>query len=142
MKITIEQKINKPVREVYDAIVDSRHLSQYFVSASSGSLEQGRTVIWSFGPDGETDVRIKNIENNSLIEFEWRATGMLTTVTIHLEVIDPRTTNVKIYESEFRLNKEDFYTAADQSHGWTNMLDCLKAYLEFGVNLKEGRKDI
>ena len=40
--------IQKPVHEVFEAIVDPLKMSVYFISKSSGRLEEGKKLIWKF----------------------------------------------------------------------------------------------
>ena len=52
----LNTKINKPVTEVYAAVVSSDILTQYFVSAASSDLIAGTQVIWTWGSYGSAPV--------------------------------------------------------------------------------------
>ena len=82
-------QISKPIKEVFEAIVDPKKMSNYFISESSGRMEEGKTLTWKFP------------------EFEDR---------FSVEV-------------------------AEVTEGWANFLACLKAYLEYGINLRKGAFD-
>ena len=41
-------QIQKPIEEVFEAIVDPVKITQYFISESSGRLEEGREIQWKF----------------------------------------------------------------------------------------------
>ena len=41
-------QIQKPINEVFEGIVDPNHMTQYFISESSGRLETGKEVVWKF----------------------------------------------------------------------------------------------
>lgn len=50
MKLTAKTglQIQKPISEVFEAIVNPEHLTKYFISYSSGTLESGTKVHWEF----------------------------------------------------------------------------------------------
>src|SRR5208283_3148945 len=71
-------KIQKPVKEVFDAVYNPQKLKEYFTNAgSSGALEEGTTVLWTFGEvAGQTitvPVKVQKTVPNSLIRFSWAA---------------------------------------------------------------------
>ena len=41
-------QISKPAGEVFEAIVDPVKMSNYFISESSGRMEEGKKLIWRF----------------------------------------------------------------------------------------------
>ena len=41
-------QIQKPIEDVFEAIVNPEKMTQYFISESSGKLESGNEVIWKF----------------------------------------------------------------------------------------------
>lgn len=140
MKLNIEETITKPIAEVFDAIVNPDKLKNHFVNATSGELLEKKTVRWSFGEFGEVDVRVTTLIPNALIAFQWAATGVTTEVEIRLEEISHGLTKIRISEGEWKLDKDAFAEAVEQSHGWTGFIDGLKAYLLFNINLREGKK--
>ena len=48
LSILAALQINKPVEEVFEAIVDPEKMTQYFISESTGRMETGATIIWKF----------------------------------------------------------------------------------------------
>ena len=40
--------ILKPPAEVFEAIADPTQMSNYFISQSTGRMEEGKTVLWKF----------------------------------------------------------------------------------------------
>ena len=53
LKFTVQTKIQKPVREVFDAVYNPKKLSKYFTTGGAdGPLDEGKTVIWSFNDNG------------------------------------------------------------------------------------------
>ena len=65
-------QILKPVNEVFEAIVDPVKMSNYFISKSSGKMEEGRIIKWQF-PEfkDEVPVRVGKIEKDKYISFYW-----------------------------------------------------------------------
>jgi uncharacterized protein YndB with AHSA1/START domain len=44
IQVKTQLSIAKPAHEVFEAIVDPRKMSQYFISSGSGRMESGQTV--------------------------------------------------------------------------------------------------
>lgn len=67
------------------------------------------------------------------------ASGVPARVIIGLEARDAGTTLVTINEALWPRDAEGVQRALGQTRGWTDFLCCLKAYLQFGVSLRDGR---
>ncbi len=139
IKAHIEDTIPKPVAEVFNAVIDARKLYQFFVSGASGNLVEGSTVSWDFGKYGKVDVVVKQIVANTIVVFEWAASGTNCTVEMIFESMGPHETAIKIIESGWPMDEEGVKKALGQTQGWTGFIDGLKAYLLFNINLREGR---
>ena len=48
LEIKVALQIIKPVNEVFEAIVDPTKMSNYFISKSSGKMEEGKRITWKF----------------------------------------------------------------------------------------------
>ena len=48
LEITTQIQILKPILEVFEGIVNPEKMSNYFISKSSGRMEEGKTVTWHF----------------------------------------------------------------------------------------------
>ncbi|MEP7103307.1 MAG: SRPBCC domain-containing protein [Candidatus Dojkabacteria bacterium] len=140
MKLTIEDKIPKPISEVYDAIVNPDKLINYFVTKTSNQIIEGKSASWDFGEEGQVTIRVTQLEKDKLIEFNWPATGLTTNVEIKLEEIDVNTTKIVISEGEWKLDKDSVSIMVGQTQGWTGFINGLKSYLLFNINLREGKK--
>ena len=137
--IEIPGIINKPVSEVFEAIVEPGKLNCYFTSRSSGIIESGKTVIWEFKDQNVIlDIDIIETEQDIHISFRWRATGNDTYVSINLESDEENNTKIVITEKEFSSEENDIKTAMQQTIGWTDFICSLKAYLYTGINLRDG----
>lgn len=132
-------QIQKPVQQVFDAIVNSEHLTQYFISKSSGKIEAGKTLTWEFGDfPGAFPVKVLEVQEPQIISFVW---DVETTVRITLEKQANDSTVVKIKEGEKELSEQNLQWLIDNTFGWGNFLDCLKAYLEYDIQLRKGAFD-
>lgn len=132
-------QIQKPVSEVFEAIVNPSHITKYFISESSGRMETGKELIWEFGDfPGKFPVKVIEVQTNQLISFVWDEE---TLVTIILESHSENSTVVKVTEGEKDLNEENLKWVIGNTFGWGNFLDCMKAYLEYGINLRKGAFD-
>src|SRR3546814_179035 len=139
-KATIQ--ISKPAAEVFEAIVSPDKMNNYFIERSTGRLETGKEVHWKFPEfDEQFPVTGKEIKPHEYISFDWSGgvEGML--VEIGLEPTADGATIVRVIEQQMRKDDEGIQQAIGQSEGWANFLACLKAYLEYGVNLREGAFD-
>ncbi|WP_375755645.1 SRPBCC domain-containing protein [Corallococcus exercitus] len=139
-KFQVQLKIRKPVAQVFEAVVDPSKLSGYFVKTSSGPLAAGATVKWSFAEaPGEFDVITREVVPNERIVFEWPSDrGALTRVEMSFVPLDASNTLVKVSESGWKPDDKGFEASYGNAGGWMHMMTCLKGYLEFGINLREG----
>lgn len=141
--ISTALQIGKPAQEVYEALVNPKHMSHYFISESSGMMEVGEKITWKF-PEFKEDFQIEIIQliPNKLLRFEWPSTvTQILQVKIALEELSEKTTLVRITEGEVINNQQGLEWLARNTEGWANFLACLKAYLEFGINLRKGGFD-
>jgi len=144
INVDVTDRVLKPVAEVFQAIVNPDKLSKYFVSNASAPLAAGQQVTWTFADvDVELSPEVEVVERNSRIVFTWEASGQKARVEIELSRYDERSTKIHIVESAFPMSEEGVQRALQQAKGWTDFIDCMRAYLEFGVRLRQGRtKDL
>lgn len=135
-------QVQKPITEVFEAIVDPEKMHHYFISHSSGTLEPGATVHWSFPEfEGSFPVFGKEIQPFSYISFDWSGGIEGQLVEIFLTPQEDSSTVVKISERGMENTPEGILTMKRQTEGWANFLACLKAFLEYGINLRTGAFD-
>lgn len=132
-------QIQKPIEVVFEGIVNPEKMTKYFISESSGPLESGKEVIWKFPefPD-KFPVKAIHVEANSSVSFVWDPE---TVVTITLEKLEDESTLIKVNENGKEYNEENLKWVLGNTEGWANFLACLKAYLEYGVQLRKGAFD-
>jgi uncharacterized protein YndB with AHSA1/START domain len=142
LEIKVALQILKPVDEVFEAIVDPSKMSNYFISKSSGRMKEGEVILWQFPEfDPEFPVRIDKIETNKYISFFWGMDGAELLVEISLMPVEKRATVVTITEKSRNNDEEGIKWLKGNTEGWANFLACLKAFLEYGINLRKGAFD-
>lgn len=142
LEINVALQISKPANEVFEAIVDPVKMSNYFISKSSGRMEEATTIMWKFPEfDMEFPVRVGKIEKGSYISFYWDMDGIELQVEMTLAPKNNNSTLVTITEKKRNNDEAGIKWLAGNSAGWANFLACLKAYLEYGINLRKGAFD-
>lgn len=147
---SIGGRISRPVSEVFEAVVNPQHLSQFFTTGGAkGRLETGAVVTWDFHDfPGAFPVHVVEVELDKRIVLRWGADEQVvdpgaagarqTTVTMTFDPVDGDRTLVQITESGWRCSHEGLAASYDNCEGWTSMLNAMKAWMEHGINLREG----
>lgn len=142
LEIKAALQISKPVREVFEAIVDPKKMSRYFISEGSGRMEEGKQIRWRFPEfDAEFPIRVGKMEKDKYISYHWDVDGKDLLVEMTLTPIDGDATIVTIIEKSMDNDEAGIKWLKGNTEGWANFLACLKAYLEYGVNLRKGAFD-
>jgi uncharacterized protein YndB with AHSA1/START domain len=142
LEINTAIQIQKPVNEVFEAIVDPVKMSNYFISKSSGKMEEGKQLKWQFPEfDLEFPVRVGKIEINKYISFYWEIDGIELLVEMTLTDKDHSSTVATITEKSRNNDEAGIKWLTGNTAGWANFLACLKAFLEYGINLRKGAFD-
>lgn len=140
-------RIQKPIAEVFDAVYNPKKIAGYFITAGgSGPLDEGQIVQWEFADfPGPFPVIVKQTILNKKIIFQWDAASPLksgepykTTVEFAFESLGPSNTLVSISESGWEESETGYKDSRSNNAGWMNMLTCMKAYVEYGINLRQG----
>jgi uncharacterized protein YndB with AHSA1/START domain len=142
LEIKVALQISKPIDVVFEAIVNPEKMTNYFISKSSGFMEEGKVLIWNF-PEFNMDypVRIGKIEKNKYVSYYWEVDKEELFVEILLESQKNGSTLVTVSEKEMPNNEAGLKWLSGNSFGWSNFLACLKAYLEYNINLRKGAFD-
>lgn len=136
-KATIQ--IQKPIEEVFEGIVNPEKMTKYFISESNGRMETGKELVWKFPefPD-ECPVKEIKVEANRSVSFVWDKD---TIVNITLTPQADRSTVVKVTEDGKDYSEENLKWLIGNIEGWANFLACMKAWLEYGIQLRKGAFD-
>jgi uncharacterized protein YndB with AHSA1/START domain len=138
LKFQVQTRIQKPVEEVYDAVHNPEKLRGYFTNGgASGPLNEGTTVQWAFADN--PDEPPASFPVTVLIVLEWQgASDHNTRVEMKFEKGGPDSTIVRITETGWEENQDDLDRSYMNCMGWSQMVSALKAYVEYGINLRKG----
>ena len=157
LKFKITGYIARPVHEVFEAVAHPDQLSRYFTTGGAkGRLETGATVTWDFHDfPGAFPVEVVEVVPDRKIVLKWEAyegpppegsgdipteaaAGYQTTVTMEFEPKGDDRTLVTIAEEGWRETERGLQGSYCNCQGWAQMLCAMKAWLEHGINLREG----
>ncbi|MFI7274448.1 SRPBCC family protein [Streptomyces sp. NPDC049879] len=146
LSFTVSGRVARPVEQVYEAVADPDQLSRYFTTGGAkGRLEPGGEVTWDFADfPGAFPVTVTEADPPRRLAIEWDGSATTgekgTTRTVfEFEPIDAgRRTLVTITETSWQPTPDGAKAAFGNCEGWTGMLTALKAWLEHGINLRDG----
>jgi len=153
LKFQVAIRIARPVHAVFEAVADPDQLSHYFTTGGAkGRLETGATVMWDFHDfPGAFPVEVVEVVPDCRIVLRWAANegppaegeptgpaGYQTEVSMVFEPLEDGRTLVSIAEHGWRETAQGLAGSYGNCMGWTQMLCALKAWLEHGINLREG----
>ena len=140
--------IDKPVSEVFSAIVDHKTLEKVMFQSSSGDLIAGTTVSWDNG-EWSCDVYVSRVVENELIEMQFRPSDFAipelraeddrdyeAKIVFVFEEADVGGTLVTLCEYGWGDDRRSILQSYGHCAGWQEMLMCLKALLTFAVDLR------
>jgi uncharacterized protein YndB with AHSA1/START domain len=135
-------QVSKGPGEVFEAIVDPVKMSNYFISESSGRMEEGKKLTWRFPEfDMNVPIRVGKIEKNKYVSFYWDSDGLELLSEMTLTPKANGSTLISITEKSRENDEAGLKWLVGNTEGWANFLACLKAYLEYGINLRKGAFD-
>ncbi|MBA3900354.1 MAG: SRPBCC domain-containing protein [Bacteroidetes bacterium] len=142
LEIKTALQIGKTPQDVFEAIVDPAKMTNYFISTSTGRMEEGKNLVWRFPEfDEDVSIRVGKMEQDKYISFFWEINGKELLVEITLILQKNNSTLLRISEKSMDNDEAGIKWLMENTAGWANFLDCLKAYLEFGINLRKGGYD-
>ena len=150
VSFTVSGRFARPVHEVFETVVNPDHLSQFFTTGGAkGRLETGAVVMWDFHDfPGAFPVNVVEVEQDKRIVLRWGADGEVldgapgdtpqTTVTMVFTPLDGDRTLVQITEEGWKNSEQGLTASFGNCEGWTGMLCAMKAWIEHGINLRDG----
>jgi uncharacterized protein YndB with AHSA1/START domain len=143
LRVKAALTILKPVHEVFEAIADPAKMSNYFIATGTGRMEEAKTVQWQFPEmNMKIPVRIQKVKEDQFVSFQWDdIDGTATLVEMTLQPKSDLKTFVSITEGSKDNNEAGIDWLRRNTEGWANFLACLKAWLEYGINLRKGAFD-
>lgn len=133
--VEVQMLIRKPVAAVFQAFIDPVITTNFWFTKSSGALEVGKTITWTWEMYGvSANVVANEIIENKKISTEWGEPA--TTVDYEFTALSEDTTYVVIKNFGFSQEGDDLIQAIkDNTGGFTTVLDNLKAFLEYNIHL-------
>lgn len=146
LSFTVSGRVARPCAEVYEAVADPEQLSRYFTTGGArGRLEAGADVTWDFADfPGRFPVTVLESDPPRRLVIQWGGEATMdpaarTTTTFEFEPIDDDSrTLVTITEASWQPTAAGAAAAFGNCEGWTSMLNALRAWVEHGINLREG----
>lgn len=151
LKFSVSIRIAKPVHEVFEAVADPSKLSAYFTTGGAkGRLETGATVMWDFHDfPGAFPVEVVEVVPDEKIVLRWKANEgqaegradepYYNDCVFTFEPLDGDTrTLVSVSEGSWHETPAGLKGAFGNCFGWSQMICAMKAWLEYGINLREG----
>lgn len=134
--VEAQMLIRRSVGAVFQAFIDPSVTINFWFTKSSGKLQSGKTINWTWEMYGvTTQVLVKEIIRNKSISIEWG--NPATKVDFLFTSVTDSTTYVVIRNYGFKETGDELIRAInDNTGGFTTVLDGLKAYMEHGINLK------
>lgn len=133
--IETQMLIRKPIHSVFEAFIDPKITSKFWFSSATASLEQGKTVEWTWEKyQVSAKVQVTKIIANELIQIQWGEPT--STVDFIFEAINGNQTYLRIQNYNIPLQGDELMQfVIDSTGGFTTVVDSLKAYLEHGIQL-------
>jgi uncharacterized protein YndB with AHSA1/START domain len=143
LEIKVGLVMQRSAHEVFEAIVDPAQMKNYFITESSGRMEEGKSLNWKFPEmDMQFPVQVRKVEMDKYVSYSWKdPAGKETIVEMSLTPKPGNSTFVSITEKDQQNNEEGLKWLKSNTEGWANFLACLKAWIEYGINLRKGAFD-
>jgi uncharacterized protein YndB with AHSA1/START domain len=127
--------IRKPISEVFNAFVDPLITKNFWFTKGSDKLVEGKNITWEWEMYNiSIPVYVRQIVPNEKIIIEWQIP--VTTVEFKFKTLSDSNTYVTVRHYGFDKTGDELLAAIkDSVGGFTTVLDGLKAYLEYGINL-------
>lgn len=135
-------QIQKPAEEIFEAVVNPERMSNFFISHSTGRMEENKEIFWKFPEfDEQFPIRVGKIKENKYVSFYWDIDGKELFVEINFAGFSDNSTLVTVTEKGMLNDEAGIKWLKGNTEGWANFLACLKAYTEYGINLRKGAFD-
>lgn len=131
---TAQVVIDRPVEEVFEAFVSPDIITEFWFDRSSGRLENGAVVYWTWAsPDATAEIRVRRVAPNARILIDWDSHPNPTTVEWTFTPQHDSATHVLIENRGFAGNGDAIVAAAlDAIGGFAMLLANAKSWLERG----------
>ena len=121
--------VRRPADEVYEAFADPEQIGRFWLAGSSGRLESGAKLTWTFKVAGaETTVEVVDATPSALLDLRWDE-GQPLRITFEDR---GDTTLVAVRLTDFP-GDTPAANAVEAMSGFTLVLASLKLWLEHGI---------
>ena len=121
--------VRRPADEVYEAFADPEQICRFWLAGSSGRLESGAKLTWTFKVAGaETTVEVVDATPSALLDLRWDE-GQPLRITFEDR---GDTTLVAVRLTDFP-GDMPAANAVEAMSGFTLVLASLKLWLEHGI---------
>ncbi len=140
--------IDRPIDQVFNAVVDHRMFEKVMFQSCSGDLVQGETVTWDNG-EWACDVYVDKVIVNEKIEILFKPSDFAipalrkgdqrdykARIVFLFEPADVGGTLVTLCEYGWGSDRRSVLQSYGQCGGWQEMLICLKGLLIHGIDLR------
>lgn len=129
--------IRKPVEQVFMAFTNPEITTKFWFTKSSGILEKGRTVDWTWEMYNHSiPVHVLKMVTNELLIIEWGTVDKKQFVEWEFKALDEYRTFVSITNTGFKGSPDEILSGIRESTGgFSWVLAGLKALLEHGIEL-------
>ncbi len=143
IEIQVALQIRKPVEIIFEAITNPLQMAHYFIEQGSARMESNTTIEWKFPEfDERFMIQVVKVKPFGEIIFDWEGiVGKTTRVRIALTSTADNNTLVKIREGRLPADRAGLTWYGQNTEGWANFLASLKAWTEYGVNIRSGAYD-
>lgn len=133
--VECQMMIRKHISEVFQAFIDPNVTTKFWYTKSNGRLEIGKTITWEWEMYNVSSiVKVNEVVTNKKISIEWDEPA--TIIDFEFTAVTDSTTYVVIKNYGFCQTGDDLIEAINNNAGgFTTVLDGLKAYLEYGIEL-------
>ena len=140
---TVQTKISRPGADVFEAGVSRGELLDSCGDGAGRDLIEGKEVTWRWDHYGENPVVVRKVVENELVELaidsrEWDKTkdeAYEVLVIFEFEELKDGTM-LSISEQGWKTDADGLKGSHDNCGGWTHMAMCLKAYIEYDIDLR------
>ncbi len=141
---TVRTKIQRPLAEVFEAVVSKDKLCGYFTDSASGDLKEGEEIVWHWNAYGDFPVVVEKVVADRLIELtldskKWQKTeneAYDVRVILEFEALEDGSTMLSISEAGWKTDADGLKGSHENCGGWAHMAMCLKAWIEHGIDLR------
>ena len=139
--------IDRPVEDVFNAVVDHTVFEKIMFQSSSGDLVEGETVTWDNG-EWACNVYVDKVVVNEKIEISFKPSDFaipllragdkrdyVAKLLFLFEPADAGGTLVTLCEYGWGSDHRSILQSYGHCCGWQEMLMCLKALLVHGIDL-------